>query len=47
MKDCPLSSTDIRDKAALGQDISDMVSEKVADYIAERDLYRRKPDGDK
>ena len=47
MKDCPLSSTDIRDRAALGQDISDMVPEKVADYIAEHDLYRRKPDGDR
>ncbi len=47
MKDCPLSSTDIRDRAARGQDISDMVPEKVADYIAEHDLYRRKPDGDR
>ena len=47
MKDYPMSSTDIRNKAAEGGDISDMVPVKVAEYIKEKGLYRRNSDGDR
>ena len=45
MKDCPISSTVIREKAERDEDLSDLVPVKVADYIKKNSLYRRKPDG--
>lgn len=35
-----ISSTEIREKAAKGEDISDLVPEGVAEYIAQHGLYR-------
>lgn len=35
-----VSSTEIREKLAAGADISELVPQKVAEYIAENDLYR-------
>lgn len=35
-----VSSTEIREKLANGEDISELVPQKVAEYIAENDLYR-------
>ena len=35
-----ISSTEIRNRITMGTDISDMVGEKVANYIKENNLYR-------
>lgn len=35
-----VSSTEIREKLAAGADISQLVPQKVAEYIAKNDLYR-------
>jgi nicotinic acid mononucleotide adenylyltransferase len=39
MDDIPISSSDIRKKAALGEDISGMVGAAVSAYIKKEGLY--------
>lgn len=41
MSEIPVSSSQVRERVARGQPVSELVGEPVAGYIAEHDLYRR------